>query len=222
MTFRCAIWAAVSTDAQAANDKVSLDEQEAQCRALITARAWVETAGPYIVPGESRTRWVNLRDAEIAIPQLHAMLDAAQAGRYELLIMYDYNRLRDLLDPVAKTLSHYGAQIYSLSQPVEPQPPAQYTPYASDASAMMQGLSRIISQAQNADLRRKYKFAMPRRASERGLPHRIPWGYMKPPGRETDRNAVPVQNTEQTALIRRAAEMYVAGRPLAEVCQSSG
>ena len=48
------------------------------------------------------------------------MLNSAQRGDFNLLITYDYNRLRDLLDPVAKTLASYGVQIYSVSQPVEP------------------------------------------------------------------------------------------------------
>lgn len=67
-TFRAAIWVAVSTQEQAAEDKVSLEVQEEKCRQLIQSRGWQEAAGPYVVPGQSRTRWVNLRDAEQAIP----------------------------------------------------------------------------------------------------------------------------------------------------------
>jgi site-specific DNA recombinase len=222
---RIAIWTAVSTEAQAAGDKISLAEQETRCREAAQARAWRETAGPYVVPGESRTRWVNLRDAEQAIPALHTMLDDAQRGRFDLLVMYDYNRLRDLLDPVAKTLSHYGVQIYSISQPVEPLPRGEFNPYASDTANIMQGMSRIISQAQIADLRRKYRYAMPRRAAERGLPVQIPFGYRKPPGRESDRGAIPVQDPHQATLLLRARDMLLAGKSLmqiAEMLEESG
>ena len=94
MKFRYAIWCAVSTKAQAGSKKVSLDQQETSCRQEADKRGWDETAGPYIVPGESRTKWLNLRDAEDEIPQLREMLDDAKAGRYDVLVMYDMDRRR--------------------------------------------------------------------------------------------------------------------------------
>ena len=210
--FRAAIWAAVSTETQAAEDKVSLPAQQEMCRSLLTARAWTEAAGPYVVAGASRTRWVNLRDAELAIPELRLMLDEGQAGRFNLLVLYDFNRLRDLLDPVARTLAAYGCQIFSISQPVEPMPPAEFDPYTSDSSSMMQGMSQIISRAQVSDLRRKYRVAMPKRVKELGLPAiSIPYGYAKPPGRETDRKAVPVQVPEEIQVLRMIRDLFLAG-----------
>lgn len=138
----------------------------------------------YSVPGESRTRYVNLRDAEEAIPPLHSMLEDAKAGRFDILVLWDYNRLRDLLDPVAKTLSNYGVQIYSINQPTEPLDPAEFNPYASDSESMMRGMSQIISRWQIADLRRKYRFGVRARV-DHGLPSlKIPYGYIKPPGVE--------------------------------------
>jgi hypothetical protein len=160
---------------------------------------------------------VNLRDAEAEIPALHHMLDDAQARKFDLLVLYDYNRLRDLLDPVSKTLSHYGVQLYSVAQPVEPVAPDAYSPYSSDTSIMMQGLSRIISQAQISDLRRKYSYAMPRRIAQRGLPIHIPWGYRKPPGRETDRSAVPIQDPDKCALLIQAKDMLLSGKSLMQI-----
>ena len=221
MPFRAAIWAAVSTETQAAGDKVSLGAQEELCRALLTSRGWSEAAGPYIVPGASRTRWVNLRDAEREIPQLGAMLDEAQAGRFNLLVLYDFNRLRDLLDPVARTLAAYGAQIFSVSQPVDPLPPEAFDAYSSDTSSMMQGLSQIISRAQIADLRRKYRVAMPKRVQELGLPaNAIPYGYAKPPGRETDRKAVPVQIPEQIDTLQRIRQFFLEGHSRISIAET--
>src|SRR5574337_811640 len=131
---RFAIWSTVSTDAQAEN--ASLDEQIDKCRKIGAGKSWNESSGPYVVPGESRTRWVNLRDAEREIPSLAEMLDVGKRGEYDLLVMYDYNRLRDLLDPVAKTLASYGIQVFSVSQPVEPLAPKEFNPYASDSESM--------------------------------------------------------------------------------------
>jgi DNA invertase Pin-like site-specific DNA recombinase len=206
-----AIWAAVSTIAQADIDKASLAEQEAKCRAVGMSRGWVEVAGPYIVPGESRTRWVNLRDAENEIPPLHHMLEDAKRGAFQVLTLYDYNRLRDLLDPVAKTLASYGVQVFSVSQPVEPLPPEEFHPYASDSESMMRGMSQIISRWQVADLRRKYLYGVSARVRH-GLPGlRVPYGYRKPAGQELDTKAVPVQVPGEVRVVLEIKEMFLRG-----------
>jgi len=218
MPIRFSIWAAVSTEAQAAADKTSLSEQETRCRQAATGKGWRESAGPFICPGESRTRYVNLRDAELAIPQLKALLDSAQRHEYDILILYDYDRLRDLLALVSLTLSQYGAQIYSVNQPLEPLSPEVYSPYASDSSFIMEGMSHIISRAKIADLRRKYFFAMPLRVSERGLPAiAIPFGYRKPPGHETDRKAVPVANPVTSSYVTKMKEMLLNGKSIRQI-----
>ncbi|RMH31208.1 MAG: hypothetical protein D6690_17005 [Nitrospirae bacterium] len=214
---RFAIWAAVSTEAQASGDKVSLAEQEQRCRVIANGKGWQETAGPYIVPGESRTRWVNLRDAEREIPQLRQMLDDAHDGRFNVLVLYDYNRLRELLDPVSRTLAHYGVQIYSVSQPIEPLPPERYSPYATDSAWMMQGLAQIISRAQISDLRRKYAYAMPRRVTQKGLQHQIPYGYRKPPGQEHNRDAIPEPDPHTSQAVRGMAERLLRGASIREI-----
>jgi hypothetical protein len=215
---RFAIWAAVSTEAQASADKISLHDQEARCRATATAKGWQESAGPFVVPGESRTRFINLRDAEAEIPELRALLDAAQHGRYDVLVLYDYNRLRELIDPVARTLAAYHLQIYSITQPIEPQPPETFNQYRADSAWMMQGLSQIVSRSQISDLRRKYETGMPARVRDRGLPAiSIPFGYRKPPGRETDRAAIPVQDPVQIPLILKFRDLLFQGRSLRQI-----
>jgi DNA invertase Pin-like site-specific DNA recombinase len=222
---RAAIWCAVSTSEQAGPDKISLTDQEARCRAAITQKGWQE-ANLYVVPGESRTRYVNLRDAEEAIPDLRRMLNDCARGRFDLLVMYDYNRLRDLLDPVSRVLSSYGVQMYSLNQPIEPVEPSQYNPNRADSVFMMQGLSQIVSKAQLSDLRRKYESGMPARVRERGLPAvTIPFGYRKPLGHETDRAAVPVQNPNQVPLLLELKNKLLAGwstTQLAQLARLSG
>uniref|UniRef100_A0A6M3KTN0 Putative recombinase family protein n=1 Tax=viral metagenome TaxID=1070528 RepID=A0A6M3KTN0_9ZZZZ len=216
-----ALWSAVSTKEQAQPGKISLQDQQERCQAAAREKGWRQTAGPYIVPGISRTRWVNLRDAETAIPALHQMLEDAQAGRFQVLIMYDYNRLRDLLEPVAKTLSHYGVQIYSLSQPTEIIPPNQYDIYSSDAAMMMRGISSIASQVGMRDLRRKYKTKMPHRVIDAGIPsHSIPYGYRKPPGREADSKAIPVQNPSTAPHVLAMKDALLHGQSPAQIART--
>ena len=216
MNIRYAIWTAVSTTNQATDDKISLTEQERHCRAVGAAKGWHEIA-LYKVPGESRTRWVNLRDAEKAIPALRQMLQSAKDGAFDILILYDYNRLRDLLDPVAKVLTSYGVQIYSVSQPIEPAAPAEYNAWSSDSESMMRGMSQIISRAQINDLRRKFKYGMPARIKS-GLPKGfISYGYRKPPGHETDRKAIPVADPIKSAVVIQIKDLYLSGRSLWQI-----
>lgn len=213
---RFAIWAAVSTAAQSAQDKVSLTEQEDRSRQVGLDRAWQETAGPFIVPGESRTRWVNLRDAEEHIPALKQMLNAAQLGSFDVLILYDYTRLRELLEPVAKTLSAYGVQIFSVSQPVEPLAPDQYD--SNETASTLQFVAGFTSRAEISAFRRRYKLGMPRRISEKGLPSgTIPFGFRKPPGRETDRKAIPVTDPIKSEVVIKIKDMFLAGRSLWQI-----
>jgi len=226
---RFSILTAVSTPSQAKGwdkpkeekdieDKDSLGNQEKKDRTAGLSRGWVETAGPYVIPGISRNNRVNLRDAENEIPDLHRCIEDAKANLFDVLIIYDYNRLRDLLDPVAKTLASYGVQIASVNQWVEPLPREEFNPYASDSESMTRGLSQIISRWQIADLRRKYYFGVPSRV-RKGLPGlRIPYGYMKPFGRELDPKVVPVQGPSiwVPAKIR---ELFMDGMGVLEIAR---
>ena len=78
--FHAAIWAAVSTEEQAREDKVSLAAQEESCRALIAGRGWEEVSGRTSSPAPPAHGWVNLRDAEQAILELRRMLDDDQVS----------------------------------------------------------------------------------------------------------------------------------------------
>ncbi|PKN91066.1 MAG: hypothetical protein CVU44_20845 [Chloroflexi bacterium HGW-Chloroflexi-6] len=218
MSIRYAIWCAVSSERQAGDDKISLPDQEARCRSVANAKGWQETSLPYIVPGETRTAYINLRDAEDAIPELRQMLFDAERDRFDVLVMYDYNRMRELLDPVARTLAAYKVQIYSVTQQVEPQTPETFNIYRADSAWMMQYLSSIISRAQVYDLRRKYEIGMPARVQNRGLPAiSIPFGYRKPPGKEKDSSAIPVQDKVTSLIVTKFKDLLLQGRSLRQL-----
>ncbi len=214
-----AIWTAVSSEAQAAGDKVSLSEQEAKCRGSALDKKWREAAGPYVVPGESRTKWINLRDAENAIPALHEMLDSAQRGDFDILVVYDYSRLRELLDPVSRTLAAYGVQVYSISQPVEPQAPEGFDAYATDTSNAIQLVSGLTSRAEINALRRRYRLGIPRRVIDKGL-HTVgmlPYGYRKPPGRELDHDVTPILEPDKAIVLKELKNRFLAGQSIPQL-----
>jgi DNA invertase Pin-like site-specific DNA recombinase len=209
MPIRFAILKAVSTEAQAGPDKVSLEVQETRSREQARQRGWVETAGPYSIPGESRTRYVNLSHAEAAMPDLKRMLDDAHASAFDVLVLYDYDRLRDLLGMVSKTLSHYKVQMFAVNMPIEPVPPSEYTPYKNDMAVMMEALAMMKQKAQTNDLRRKYQEAMPKRAGVRGLPVKIPFGYKKAANSKT---TPPELDNEIAPHLLHIKDMFLEGK----------
>lgn len=223
---RYAIWAAVSTERQAAEDKISLADQEERCRKSAQAQGWVESAGPYIVPGETRTAFINLRDAEAAIPELHQMLNDAERKRFDVLAIYDYHRLRELMDPVYRTLAAYGVQIYNATQNLPIQPPDAYNKYRDDTAWMMMQLSNIVSRNQVHDLRKKYEAGMPARVTKNGVPAiSIPFGYHKPPGRELDSKAIPIQDPAKALMVIKFKDLLLQGysiRKLVDFANGTG
>lgn len=111
----------------------------------------------------------------------------------------------------SKSLSNYGVQLFSVNQPIEPLDPAEFNPYAADSESMMRGMNQIISRWQVADLRRKYRYGVKARV-DRGLPSlKIPYGYTKPPGREQDPKAVPIQNPAQAAVVLDIRSQFLNG-----------
>src|SRR5687767_1670139 len=92
---RYARWAAVSTADQA--KKVSIDVQLAKGLETAKLYGWVETHAPFVVPGESRTKYISLYHAEKEIPQLREMLESASRGEFDVLYVYDLNRFRNLM-----------------------------------------------------------------------------------------------------------------------------
>jgi hypothetical protein len=210
---RHAIWAAVSSEEQAREDKFSLITQEEAARKMAQKNGWQETSGPYVVPGESRTRYVNLSDAEREMPALRQLLDDAKAGLFDVLVCYEFDRFRDLLDPIARTLGHYGVQLVSVSQPHPIIQPEEYSPYASDSEFILRSMGQITSRMAITNLRRKYLTQMPKRVTEKGLPAAsYPWGYRKPPGRERDADAVLELIPEIKPYLVRMKDMILAGK----------
>ena len=210
---RFAILCAVSSEAQAAEDKFSLAVQEQRSREAARQRGWNETAGPFRIPGESRTKYVNLSHAEAAMPDLKRMLDDAREHKFDVLAMYDYDRLRDLLGLVSKSLAHYHVQMFAVNLPVEPIAPSEYNPYKNDMAIMMETFAMMKQRAQTNDLRRKYAEAMPRRASQRGLPVKAPYGYHKP----VSSKVPPELDSELVPYVLKMKDLFLAGKSTTDI-----
>lgn len=218
---RFAIWAAVSSKPQASEDKASLPSQIDRCRQAGLAHGWTESAGPFIVPGKSRTRLISLRDAEAAIPQLRDMLNAAQGRRFDVLITVDLNRFRDLMDQVFLALAGYSVQLYALQTPLEPVPPDRYTLEAAQTARQLVGINMITSSAEITQIRLKYRNGLPLRIRS-GLPFQLPYGYTyhRTGQRDHDRRAVPQPVPTETAVLLDMKDRLLAGQSTRQIVES--
>lgn len=215
---KIAIWAAVSTVSQATPDKVSIPIQLEKGRAFISARNH-QPAGEYIVPGESRTKYISLYHAEKEIEPLHQMLEAASRKEFDLLFIYDLNRFRTLMRQVYDVLCDYNIQLYIHTNPREPVAPNAYTEEHKAAVGMIVDLANIISRNEINNLQRHFQEKMPGRIHQ-GLDARlgkIPYGYKRShPGDKTH----PLEiDPAKAAIVKQMAEWYIAGASLKEICR---
>lgn len=89
---RCVVFAAVSSKPQATDDKDSIPNQIERARALIERRGWVEVRDPLVVPGHTRSiSW--LHEARDEMPAFAELMDLAQSGEVDLVVVRDYDRL---------------------------------------------------------------------------------------------------------------------------------
>lgn len=213
---RFATWAAVSTNEQV--EGASLDNQIEKCKERGVGEKCFDTGLQYVADGYSRTGYVNLSDAEIDIPALGNMLSDLRAGKFDLLVVWNYDRLGDLIVMVATEFRKHKAQLFSLSQPTQIQ--QVYNPYMDDSSFIVQALAPIWQKQRIADFRRKWEAGMPKRIKDGLHPNRAPFGY-KSTKKGEPFEIVPAE----AALVREMARLLMEGkswREIARYCNMSG
>src|SRR5512145_441926 len=132
MNLRFARWAAVSTREQLRPGKFSIPNQLEKTLAAATSCGWVETAGPFIVEGQSRENHIDLGEAEQEILPLRQMIQAARMRQFDILVAAETDRFRSLLIQVFRRLAQFHVQLYFLNLPIDPVPPDEYTIYKAD------------------------------------------------------------------------------------------
>lgn len=220
---RYAILTSVSSPEQAKPDKISLEHQLAVCQAAAESNAshgWYETAGPFVIDGYPRTSYVNLSDAERDIPPLHHALEALRADRYDLLILFSYDRFGDLTLFLANEFRNYKKQIYSVTQPSIVQDPLTYNPYFNESADVQQDVSRLTQRFRINDLRRKWYAGIPKRLEQGLTPFKNCFGY-----RWISKKEPPIQIETEVALIYRMRDLLLEGasvRSIAHYADTTG
>jgi len=97
--------AAVSTEAQAADDKSSIDVQLAECRQLCETRGW-QVAREIVIPGHSRD-YVWLHEIIRDCPQYAELVSAIEAGSADLVVV----RHSDILSPLKRGGSYEELEV---------------------------------------------------------------------------------------------------------------
>lgn len=213
---RFAVWAAVSTIEQV--EGVSLDSQIQKSTERALSEGWIDTSLRYIADGYSRTGYVNLSDAEKRIPPLGDMLSDMRGGKFDILVVWNYDRLGDLIVMVATDFRNNKKQLFSLSQPTQIQ--NNYNPYMDDSSFIIQAFAPIWQRQRIADLRRKWEAGMPKRVRD-GLPTgNLCFGY-----RAIEKNKPPEIVPAEAALVRMCYDLLMEGksmRDIAAACNATG
>jgi len=216
--FRCVIFAAVSSSAQAEDERGSIPSQIANSRAMIERRGWEEVADPLVVPGQSRSIDF-LHEALAEIPALAELIELARQGEINLVVVRDYDRLartRTLMAQLSAYLSRCRVQVYALNKPVEPQDPDQLGRRGQGvrSAAMIEALAGLESEGEVARIVERRHFGMNTAMSQgKWRQSKVVYGYTRK--RQEDGKTVhldvPVVVTEEAEIIRQMEKLYLDG-----------
>ena len=229
-TYRCVIFAAVSTKPQAEDDRASIPSQIANARDFIERRGWQEVHDPLVVPG--RTRSIDfLHEAIEDVPAIADLVRLARQDEIDLVICRDYDRLARtsvLLMQVSSYFSRCKVQIYSMEKPVEPLPLDQLNRRGTgvQSSAMVEAFAGLDAEAEVARIVNRRHFGMnSRMRAGRWRYARVAFGYTRvDPDRSTDEKTVyadiPLVVPEKAAIVRRIERMYLDGSGITALTRS--
>ena len=176
---RAVIVAAVSTGAQAAQEKYSIPQQLEVCRQVCDSRGWIVVA-TLSIEGHSRNYdWLHeiIRDC----PEYGQLVKLIESRGIDLVICRDYDRLwrTDALRAQLTALCRqHSVQIFSLNQPIEVRDREHLT-VGSDSRLIVEAMSGVISQIENESRKRRHRLGMVARTRTGLHPCAPPYGYSK-------------------------------------------
>lgn len=210
---RCLIWAAVSTKAQAAEERASLPQQITDARAVIDRENWTEVHEPLIVDGHSRSYSgiSPLLDACADMPQYAALIELARSESFDVLLCRSRDRLGRtdvLVTEVESYLRTHGIQVYSLDMPGHIQNPEEYRSSRDKAGLWTAAIERARAEDEVATLATRYRFGMEGRI-RRGLhPNNVPFGYRRGP------DGVGQVDPGEARTVRLVYDWFLKGTPI--------
>lgn len=213
------ILAGVSTDLQAAEERESIPDQISTCRRAIAQLGGLEVS-LYTIDGYSRTGYDSLAEAMRDIPALSSAIEDAGAGRYDVLIMDNFDRLGDLGQLVHTRFKRYRRQLYSARQSGRVHDPDNYDPYTDESAGIDIHIQGILQNYRLNKLQRGLRLGVRRRVEEGRYSRSYPRTYKK------DRyTGELVRNEPLASLMVQLKDAYLGGavlRELVTIASASG
>jgi DNA invertase Pin-like site-specific DNA recombinase/esterase/lipase len=211
--YRCVVFAAVSSGAQAEETKASIPSQIENGQKLIRQRDWVEVHPPLVVPGQSRSIDF-LHEAMEEIEAIRTLIELARNDQIDVVVVRDYDRLartRTLLTQISTYLTRCDVQIYALQKPVEPTPPdqASYT-QGYDSAAMIEAFAGLEAEREVKRIKRRRRVGMNKLMADGVWKHaKIPYGYTRQTDIPDYLSDVPTQVPEEIDVVKRIERMLI-------------
>jgi len=212
---RVAIWAAVSSQAQAAKDKDSLDSQKRD------GRLWADQVGGqathvFEVPGQSRDH-IFFHDAAAKMDAYARLRRACEQREFDVLWCRSRDRLGRtdaLIAQVEALVGNAGASVYSALMPSPIDKPSEAS------SIYMSAIERAQSEVETVQRVRRTRVGHKARVRN-GLPHGgpPPYGYRYVRDRNGEVMRLAPAESEAGAL-HLIAEKYTAGWGLNRILQA--
>jgi site-specific DNA recombinase len=205
---RAVIYTRVSTQEQAKEDKTSLEEQLGACKKICIERGW-KIVCEYQDAGISG----HLLEER---PGLQNLLADARAGKFDLVVVKDFDRLarsKVKASQIRDALKRQYIQTYSLATPIEPRDPKKYDPIDDDLGLVVEGVSDVMSEIERNKIRRRMMLAKNAIAANGKIPNQVPYGYKIV--RSLDEHGKVLRSVEveeeKAETVRRIFQMSEAG-----------
>jgi DNA invertase Pin-like site-specific DNA recombinase len=210
---RIAIWAAVSSKPQAAQDKTSLADQEQAGRQFATALD-AHVVHVYTIPGHTRDL-IFWSDAEAAMDAYRQLRQDCEAHTFDVLWARDPDRLgRDpaLSNQVISLVEKSGAEIYLASAP---HPIGQ----TSTGHRYIYAIQTVRAQ-EDQRTRVRYSAQGLRARVRRGLPaNHWPLGYLPTRNAKGETTGATL-DPDTSPAVRLATRLFIAGEPYSHIIQA--
>lgn len=208
--WRVGLWCAVSSKPQAADDRVSLQEQERIGREF-AASVGGEVVALYCVPGHSRDI-IFWADAETDIPAYAQVRQDLESGAVDVIHCVDSDRLgRDpaLVSQFYSLAEHHGAEVYDASMP---------HPLGQQSMGHRYGAA-IKGVAAGEDQKRRiarHRMGMRGRVLRRGL-HPTTWPIGYEPVRDNAGKVIGAQFDRLAGAVRLVTDLFLSGHSYSEI-----
>ncbi len=209
---RVAVWCAVSSIGQAAEDKISLPEQEA------AGRAFAQAVGGTVVRVYHVEHTREYLDYQLASAEMDAYAQLDEDCRrqvFDVLWTRSRDRLGRTMSLILATegrVQRAGAEVFSAAMP------HQIGKSTGDANNLMAALESWQAQRELSELRRRTRSGIRNRV-HRGLAGtRWPYGYR--PIRDSIGRSIGAEFDDRINAVRMATEMFLNGESYRAIQQA--